>query len=142
VARSAPSKPIDTIKENIPMNRRVTLTLLPILAGLAATPAIAQRRGPNGGMLAGGEGHEVELVAEAMAIRVYLIDHGRVAPPRAGATARLVIQEGQANRTVNLAANGDAFVATLDTPIAAGARVVVSGRMPGGHTVQGRFVMP
>lgn len=93
-------------------------------------------------MLAGSAGHEVELVAEASSVRVYLIDHGRVAAPRAGASARLVIQEGQANRTVNLTASGDAFAATLDTPIAAGARVVVSGRMPDGHTVQGRFVMP
>ena len=124
------------------MNRRGTLAFLPLLAGLAARPAVAQRRGPNGGMLAGSEGHEVELVVEATAIRVYLIDHGQVAAPRAGATARLIIQEGQANRTVSLAADGDAFVATLDTPLAAGARVVVSGRMPGGHTVQGRFVMP
>jgi hypothetical protein len=53
-----------------------------------------------------------------------------------------VIQEGQASRTVNLAASGDAFAAPLDEPIATGARVVVSGRMPDGHTVQGRFVMP
>ena len=81
-------------------------------------------------------------MAEATAVRVYLIDHGRVATPRAGATARLVIQEGQVSRTVNLTASGDAFAAALDAPMAAGARVVVSGRMPDGHTVQGRFVMP
>ncbi|MBC4019026.1 hypothetical protein [Siccirubricoccus deserti] len=124
------------------MNRRDNLALLPILAGLAATPAMAQRRGPHGGLLAGSAGHEVELVAETTNVRIYLIDHGRVAAPRAGDTARLAIQEGQANRTVNLAASGDAFVAALDTPIVAGARVVVSGRMPDGHTVQGRFVMP
>jgi len=124
------------------MKRRSLLALVPGLTGLAAAPAHAQRRGPNGGMLAGSAGHEVELVAEANSVRVYLIDHGRVAAPRAGASARLVIQEGQANRTVNLAASGDAFAATLDTPIASGARVVVSGRMPDGHTVQGRFVMP
>ena len=124
------------------MNRRM------IFAGLAAalaTPAFAQpreRRGPNGGLLAGSEGHEVELVANGRAIRVYLINHGRVAPPRTGATARMVIQEGQANRTVNLAASGDGFSATLETPIAGGARVVITGRMPDGHTVQARFVMP
>lgn len=121
------------------MNRRNTLA---VLAGLAATPAMAQRRGPNGGMLAGSAGHEVELVSTATSVRVYLLDDGRVATPRAGATARLVIQEGQVNRTVNLAADGDAFFATLDAPMAPGARVVVSGRMPDGHTVQGRFVMP
>lgn len=124
------------------MNRRDTFALLPLLTGLAATPALAQRRGPNGGLLAGSAGHEVELVAEAASVRIYLLDHGRVAAPRAGASARLVIQEGEASRTVNLAASGDAFVATLDTPIAPGARVVISGRMPDGHTVQGRFVMP
>ena len=124
------------------MNRRM------ILAGLAtalATPALAQqreRRGPNGGLLAGSEGHEVELVANGTAIRVYLVNHGRVAPPRSGATARMVIQEGQANRTAALTASGDGFSATLETPIASGARVVVTGRMPDGHTVQARYVMP
>jgi hypothetical protein len=124
------------------MNRRM------ILASLAvdfATPVLAQqreRRGPNGGLLAGSEGHEVELVANGTAIRVYLVNHGRVAPPRAGATARMVIQEGQANRTAALTASGDGFSATLETPITPGARVVVTGRMPDGHTVQARYVMP
>ena len=124
------------------MNRRM------ILAGLAvtfATPALAQqreRRGPNGGLLTGSEGHEVELVANGTAIRVYLVNHGRVAPPRSGATARMVIQEGQANRTAALTASGNGFSATLETPIASGARVVVTGRMPDGHTVQARYVMP
>ena len=124
------------------MNRRM------MLAGLAlalATPALAQpreRRGPNGGLLAGSDGHEVELVVSGTAVRVYLVNHGRVAPPRSGATARMVIQEGQANRTAALTASGEGFSATLETPIAPGARVVVTGRMPDGHTVQARYVMP
>lgn len=124
------------------MNRRMILAGLPLVL---STPALAQqreRRGPNGGLLAGSEGHEVELVASGTAVRVYLVNHGRVAPPRAGATARLVIQEGQASRTANLAASGDGFSATLEAPIGSGARVVVTGRMPDGHTVQARYVMP
>ena len=47
------------------MNRRDAFALLPLLAGLAATPAFAQRRGPNGGLLAGSAGHEVELLVES-----------------------------------------------------------------------------
>lgn len=124
------------------MNRRMILAALPLAL---ATPALAQqreRRGPNGGLLAGSDGHDVELVASGSAIRVYLVNHGRIAPPRTGATARLVIQEGQASRTANLTASGDGFSATLETPIASGARVVVTGRMPDGHTVQARYVMP
>jgi hypothetical protein len=124
------------------MNRRM---ILASLAVAIATPALAQqrdRRGPNGGLLAGSDGHEVELVATGTAIRVYLVNHGRIAPPRSGATARMVIQEGQANRTAALTASGDGFSATLETPIASGARVVVTGRMPDGHTVQARYVMP
>lgn len=124
------------------MNRRM---ILASLAVAFATPALAQqreRRGPNGGLLAGSDGHEVELVANGTAIRVYLVNHGRIAPPRSGATARMVIQEGQANRTAALTASGDGFSATLETPIASGARVVVTGRMPDGHTVQARYVMP
>ena len=124
------------------MNRR---TILAGLAAAMATPALAQqreRRGPNGGLLAGSDGHDVELVANGTAIRVYLVNHGRIAPPRSGATARMVIQEGQANRTAALTASGDGFSATLEAPIASGARVVVTGRMPDGHTVQARYVMP
>jgi hypothetical protein len=124
------------------MNRR---TILAGLAAAMATPALAQqreRRGPNGGLLAGSDGHDVELVASGTAIRVYLVNHGRIAPPRSGATARMVIQEGQTNRTAALTASGDGFSATLETPIASGARVVVTGRMPDGHTVQARYVMP
>ena len=124
------------------MNRRI---ILASLAVAFATPSLAQqreRRGPNGGLLAGSDGHEVELVANGTAIRVYLVNHGRIAPPRSGATARMVIQEGQANRTAALTASGDGFSATLETPIASGARVVVTGRMPDGHTVQARYVMP
>jgi hypothetical protein len=117
--------------------------LLPVFALLAATPARAQqRRGPNGGLLAGSQGHEVELLVEGTSVRLYMIDHGRVAAPRGGAQARMVIQEGQATRTVQLAASGDAFTATLEAPMASGARVVVTGRMPDGHTVQARYVMP
>jgi hypothetical protein len=124
------------------MNRRM---ILAGLAAIAATPALAQqreRRGPNGGLLAGSDGHEVELVANGTAIRVHLVNHGRVAPPRSGSTARMVIQEGQTNRTAVLTASGDGFAATLETPIANGARVVVTGRMPDGHTVQARYVIP
>jgi hypothetical protein len=124
------------------MDRRM---ILASLAVAIATPALAQqrdRRGPNGGLLAGNDGHEVELVANGTAIRVYLVNHGCIAPPRSGATARMVIQEGQANRTAALTASGDGFSATLETPIATGARVVVTGRMPDGHTVQARYLMP
>jgi hypothetical protein len=121
------------------MIRRSLFALLPLLA---AVPALAQRRGPNGGLLAGSQGHEVELVLDGNMVKLYLIDHGRVAAPRAGAQARMVIQEGQASRTVQLTASGDAFAGTLDAPPASGARVVVTGRMPDGHTVQARYVMP
>jgi hypothetical protein len=124
------------------MNRRLILALA--AGALLTLPVAAQtaRKGPNGGLLAGSGGHDVELVANGPAVRVYLVDHGKVAPPRSGSSARMVIQEGQASRTANLAASGDAFAATLDQAIAPGARVVVTGRMPGGHTVQARFVMP
>jgi hypothetical protein len=125
------------------MNRRHLLLAAAPLA-LFVGDALAQtpRRGPNGGLLAGSEGHEVELVANGTSVRLYLINHGRVAPPRSGSSARMVIQEGQTSRTANLTASGDAFAATLDSAIASGARVVVTGRMPDGHSVQARYVMP
>lgn len=126
------------------MNRRILLLAAAPLAVMLAGGAFAQttKMGPNGGLLAGTDGHEVELVANGTSVRLYLINHGKVAPPRSGSTARMVIQEGQTTRTANLTASGDAFGATLEAAIARGARVVVTGRMPDGHSVQARYVMP
>lgn len=126
------------------MNRRIFLLGSACTLGATlVTAAQAQtRRGPNGGLIAGSDGHEVELVANGNNVRLYFINHGKVSPPKNGSSARMVIQEGQATRTANLAINGDALITTLSAPLATGARVVVTGTLPDGHTIQARYVMP
>jgi hypothetical protein len=109
---------------------------------VATGSAIAQRTGPNGGMLAGSADHQVELVVAPTEISVYLLDDGKVTAVQ-GANVRAVVQD--AGRTINvaLAANGpNRLTGRLEAPLAKGARVVISGRDGHNHSVSARFVMP
>ena len=108
---------------------------------LVGSPAMAQRTGPNGGMVAGASGHDVELVIAPTELTVFLVDHGRPAEMR-GASARAVIQDGGRTITVQLVAGGNRLTGRLEAPLTKGARIVISGRMADGHTVQARFVAP
>jgi len=109
---------------------------------VAAGSAVAQRAGPNGGMVAGSADHQVELVVAPTEISVYLLDDGKVTPVQ-GASVRAVVQD--AGRTINvaLAANGpNRLTGRLEAPLAKGARIVISGRDGHNHSVSARFVVP
>lgn len=113
-----------------------------LVLAVATGSAIAQRTGPNGGMVAGSADHQVELVIAPAEISVYLLDGGKVTPVQ-GANIRAVVQD--AGRTINvaLAAGGpNRLVGRLETPLAKGARVVISGRDSENHSVSARFVVP
>ena len=117
----------------------LTLALAATLGG--AAPALAQTKGPNGGLVSGEKGHAVELIASATDIVVYLLEDGKVEAPK-GATVRAVVQDGSKNETVTLTVDGNKLVGKLNAPLNKGARVVISGKDGAGHTVQGRFVIP
>lgn len=123
------------------MNRR-TFAIAAALSTLSA-PAFAQtaKKGPNGGMIAGAAGHEVELVVSGADVSVYVLDEGKVAPV-GKAQLRLIVQSGGKTTNHALAVAAPNRLATkLLEPLAAGAIVVVSGKDDHGHSVSARFTI-
>jgi len=125
------------------------LKLMPLLRGFVALslvflaqPALAQKTGPNGGLLAGKSGHETELVVSPEELTVYLIDHGKVHGVK-GVTMRAVIQASGKNTTVTFveAADGNKMVAKLAAPLASGAIVVLTGKDDHGDAISSRYVI-
>ncbi len=113
-----------------------------LVLAVATGSALAQRTGPNGGMIGGSADHQVELVIAPAEISVYLLEDGKVTPVQ-GANVRAVVQD--AGRTINvaLAASGpNRLAGRLEAPLAKGARVVISGRDGHNHSVSARFVVP
>lgn len=110
-------------------------------ASLLAVPGVAlAQRGPNGGMVANEHGHGYELVISGALATLYLTDGNRQMATR-GASGRLMLQsEG---RTVNVPLTPEApnrLTGSVPAPLAAGTRIVFTGRLGDGHSLQGRFV--
>jgi hypothetical protein len=122
-----------------------SLRLLPALATAAliglAQPALAQKVGPNGGLIAGKAGHETELVVGATELTVYLLDHGKPHPVK-GVSMRGVVQQAGANTTVTFEAAADnRMIARLAAPLAKGAIVVLTGKDDHGDAISSRYVV-
>lgn len=110
-------------------------------ASLLAIPGLAfAQRGSNGGLVASEHGHSYELVISGALATIHLMDGNRQMPSR-GASGRLVLQvEG---RTVNVPLAPETpnrLTGSVPAPLAAGTRIVFSGRLADGHSLQGRFV--
>jgi hypothetical protein len=121
--------------------KKIVLALTLALT-FAAGSAVAQRTGPNGGMVAGSADHQVELVIAPTEISVYLLDDGKVATVQ-GANLRAVVQDAGRTTNVALAAGGpNRLTGRLEAPLAKGARIVISGRDGHNHSVSARFVVP
>ena len=116
------------------------LPMFVVAVSLWAGSALAQGKGPHGGILGGDRHHGVELVLNGTSITFYLLDDGKVESAK-GSSLRAVIQEGSKNVTIPLAVEGEKVVAKLEAPLPKGARVVVTGKNGHGHTVQARFTV-
>ena len=113
-----------------------------ITAGLLASvqPAFAQKAGPNGGKLAGKDGHETELVLSPTEITIYLIDNGTVEPTK-GAVVQALMQVAGVTTTVQLVdADRKKLIGKLASPLTSGAIVVISGKDDHGHAISSRYV--
>lgn len=132
-----PSQP----ERTLPMINRRTLIAAATLATFATTAFAQQKKGPNGGMIAGAAGHEVELVVAGPDISVYVLDDGKVSPV-GKAKLRLIVQQGGKTTNHDLTtAAPNRLAVKLQEPLAAGAIVVVSGKDDHGHTVSARFTI-
>jgi hypothetical protein len=136
------------------MKTLMTIVLSTALAGALAPslPAMAQQKppaapvaqakpGPNGGLLAGKAGHEIELVLSPTELTVYLIDRGKAHSTK-GTSLRAIVQE--AGKSTNIALQdmkNEKFVGKLAAPLAKGAIVVISGKDDHGDAVSVRYTI-
>ncbi len=113
-------------------------TLAVLLA--LSLPALAQSAGPNGGLVAGKDGHETELIISPAEITVFLLHKDKPQATK-NAAIRLVVQQAGKNTTVQLKDAGGKLTGKLDAPLSAGAIVVITGKDDHGHAVSSRYVI-
>lgn len=115
--------------------------LAALLMMLASTAAHAQKAGPNGGMLAGKAGHQIELVVAPAELTVYMIDDGKSHSTK-GSSLRAIVQADGKSTTVPLSdVDGKKLVGKLSAPLAAGTIVVVTGKDDHGDAVSARYTI-
>jgi hypothetical protein len=122
------------------MLRKIALSIICALAVAAAQPALAQKSGPNGGLVAGKEGHQTELVVSPTELTIYILDHGKVHDTK-GVTIRAVVQDGGKTTNITFAADGKKMVGKLAAPIGKGAIVVLTGKDDHGDVISARYVL-
>ena len=109
---------------------------------LLASPAFAQQKtGPNGGMVAGKDGHETELIVSPAELTVYILEDGKVHSTKGTKVKAVVQQDGKVTPVELKDADGKKLVGTLAAPLAKGAIVVLTGKDDHGHSISSRYVI-
>ncbi|MBA4132838.1 MAG: hypothetical protein C0519_15615 [Hyphomicrobium sp.] len=124
--------------------RTITRAALALTLGFAA-PALAHEaeKGPNGGALIDVEGHHIELVAAPDALTFYLTDDKEAPLDPNGAQMTAIVQEaGKTSQLKLVPVKPNKLTAATSAPVGSGAKVVITGSLPDGHKLQGRFVVP
>ena len=117
------------------------LAFVTITLGLLAGPAVAQKPGANGGLVAGTGAHQTELVVSPTELTVYLLEDGKPHESK-GTSLRAVVQEAGKNTTINFVdADGKRLVAKLAAPLGKGAIVVLTGKDHHGDQFNTRYVL-
>jgi hypothetical protein len=109
----------------------------------AAAVAHDVEKGPNGGPIATVQDKHLELTTTGGVVSVYVTDAKHEPIATAGAAGRAVVQIGGKTSTIALASeDGSRLIGKPESPIAKGARIVVSVTLAGGSAIQARFVAP
>jgi len=123
------------------MLRKLAVLILSALLLEAAQPALAQKTGPNGGLLAGKDGHQTELVVSPTELTVYVLDHGKVDDTK-GIKIRAVVQSAGKTTNIDLVdVEGKKLVGKLSAPLGKGAIIVITGKDDHGHVISTRHVL-
>lgn len=97
--------------------------------------------GPHGGQVVDDAGHHIEMTTKDGQLVLFVSDNSDAPISSAKAIGRAVIQDGSKQAAVDLvAAEPNVLAATLDGPLAPGAKLVVSIKLGDGHDVKARFV--
>lgn len=123
------------------MLRKLTLIAAALAVLATAVPALAQRTGPNGGLVGGTGSHQTELLVSPTELTVYLLEDGKVHDTK-GTTLRAVIQQSGTTKTINFVEHkGQNLVAKLPAPLDKGAIVVLTGKDHHGDQFNARYVI-
>ncbi len=114
-----------------------------VLVSLSGAVAHESAKGPNGGPVVDVAGHHVEFVPSAAEMTFYLTGDADAAIASAGAKVKAIVQDGGKTTQLDLGpVDPNKLVAKLATPLGSGAKVVVTGSLADGHSLQARFVAP
>lgn len=124
------------------------LILAMLAVALSASPIVRANahetaKGPHGGPVVDAAGHHVEFVPSATELTFYL--SGNNDEPIASTAAKMKAITQVAGKTAQLEltpVEPNKLVAAITGPLAAGAKVVMSGTLSDGHSLQARFVVP
>lgn len=117
----------------------VTLTIAPLAAAFAHEMA----KGPHGGAVVDAVGHHVEFVPTATELTFYLSGEKDDAISSTGAKMKAITQAAGSTAQLELAAvEPNMLIVKIGAPLASGAKVVLSGTLSDGHSLQARFVVP
>lgn len=123
------------------MLRSLILALVSTAMLAAAHPALAQKTGPNGGLLAGKEGHQTELVIAGTELAVFILDHGKVHDTKGVKIKAVVQHEGKTVNVDLVDSEGKKMVGKLPAPLGKGAIVVLTGKDDHGDIISSRYVL-
>lgn len=117
------------------------------LAGMLAMPLPASAhetaKGPHGGPVVEAAGHHVEFVPSATEITFFLSGDKDEPISPTGAKMKAIVQDaGKTNQVELTPVQPDKLTGALASPLAKGAKVVLSGTLSDGHSLQARFVVP
>ncbi|MBX9683189.1 MAG: hypothetical protein K2X41_05315 [Hyphomicrobium sp.] len=114
-----------------------------VLASLSGASAHETAKGPNGGAVVDVAGHHVEFVPSATEMTFYLTGDADAPIASTGAKVKAIAQDAGKTAQVELTpVEPNKLVGKLAAPLASGAKVVVTGALSDGHTLQAKFVMP
>jgi hypothetical protein len=123
------------------MLRKFVLIVGALAIVATAVPALAQRTGPNGGLVAGTGGHQTELLVSPTELTVFLLEDGKPHESK-GTTMRAVIQQAGKTATINFVDHkGEKLIAKLAVPLDKGAIVVLTGKDHHGDQFNARYVI-
>lgn len=120
-----------------------TLALPLALAPLAGASAHETAKGANGGAVVDAAGHHVEFVPSATALTFFLSGEKDEPIASTGAKMKAIVQVAGKTTQIDLTpSEANKLVAVIAAPLASGSKVVMSGTLSDGHSLQARFVVP
>ena len=123
------------------MNAKSIAAVVCLSLAFAGSAMAQQKSVPNGGMIAGKDGHETELVVTAAELTVYILDDGKIHDTK-GTNLKAIVQDGGKVTPIELKdADGKKLVGKLAAPLAKGAIVVLTGKDDHGHGISARYVI-